>query len=60
VFVAFGGVEVYVPPGWRVDISGFPLFGGFDNATVKESLPAEAPLLRIDATVLFGGLDVRH
>ncbi|MEX2133484.1 MAG: DUF5668 domain-containing protein [Acidimicrobiia bacterium] len=60
VFVAFGGVEVYVPPGWRVDISGFPLFGGFDNATVKESLPADAPLLRIDATVLFGGLDVRH
>lgn len=60
VFVAFGGVEIYVPRGWRVDISGFPVFGGFDNATVKESLPAEAPLLRIDATVLFGGLDVRH
>jgi hypothetical protein len=60
VFVAFGGVEVYVPSGWRVDISGFPLFGGFDNATVKEALPADAPLLRIDATVLFGGLDVRH
>jgi hypothetical protein len=60
VFVAFGGVEIYVPRGWRVDISGFPVFGGFDNATVKEALPAEAPLLRIDATVLFGGLDVRH
>lgn len=60
VFVAFGGVEVYVPRGWRVDISGFPLFGGFDNATVKEPLPADAPLLRVDATVLFGGLDVRH
>lgn len=60
VFVAFGGVEIYVPRGWRVDISGLPVFGGFDNATVKESLPAEAPLLRIGATVLFGGLDVRH
>jgi len=60
VFVAFGGVEVYVPRGWRVAINGFPIFGGFDNATVKESLPADAPLLRIDATVLFGGLDVKH
>jgi hypothetical protein len=60
VFVAFGGVEVYVPRGWRVDINGFPLFGGFDNATVKEPLPADSPLLRIDATVLFGGLDVKH
>ena len=60
VFVAFGGVEIYVPRGWRVDISGFPVFGGFDNSTVKESLPADSPLLRIDATVLFGGLEVRH
>ncbi len=60
VFVAFGGVEIYVPRGWRVDISGFPIFGGFDNATGKEPMPADAPLLRIDATVLFGGLDVRH
>jgi hypothetical protein len=60
VFVAFGGVEIYVPRGWRVEIKGFPVFGGFDNATVKESLPADAPVLRIDATVVFGGLDVRH
>lgn len=60
VFVAFGGVEIYVPRGWRVDINGFPMFGGFDNATVKESLSADSPLLRIDATVLFGGLDVKH
>lgn len=60
VFVAFGGVEIYVPRDWRVEISGFPIFGGFENATVKESLPADAPMLRIDATVLFGGLEVRH
>lgn len=60
VFVAFGGVEIYVPRGWRVDISGFPIFGGFDNATGKEALQTDAPLLHIDATVLFGGLDVRH
>jgi hypothetical protein len=60
VFAAFGGVEIAVPEGWRVDVNGFPLFGGFENTTAKESLPADAPRLRIDATVLFGGLDVKH
>lgn len=60
VFVAFGGVELRVPEGWRVDIFGFPLFGGFENATSKDRLAENAPRLRIDATVLFGGLEVKH
>jgi hypothetical protein len=60
VFVAFGGVEIRVPPGWRVDIGGFPIFGGYENITTKESLAPDAPRLRIDATVLFGGLEVKH
>lgn len=60
VFAAFGGIEITVPEGWRVEINGFPLFGGFENATAKEPLPDGAPRLRIDATVLFGGVEVRH
>jgi hypothetical protein len=60
VFVAFGGVEIRVPDGWRVDIGGMPLFGGFENATAKDRLPADAPHLRINATVLFGALEVKH
>lgn len=60
VFSAFGGVEVKVPEGWRVEIAGLPLFGGFENATAKERLEPDAPVLRIDATVLFGGLAVKH
>lgn len=60
VFAAFGGVEITVPRGWRVDINGFPVFGGYENATAKDDLTPDAPLLRIDATVLFGGLEVKH
>lgn len=60
VFAAFGGVEVRVPQGWRVDINGFPIFGGFENATAKDSVPADAPHLTIGATVLFGALEVKH
>lgn len=60
VFAAFGGVEISVPRGWRVDIKGLPIFGGYENATNKEGLAPDAPYLRIDATVLFGGLEVKH
>jgi predicted membrane protein len=60
VFTAFGGVEVTVPSGWHVATRGLPLFGGIENATAKEQLGADAPTLAINATVLFGGLEIKH
>jgi hypothetical protein len=60
VFVAFGGAEVKVPQGWQVITHGLPIFGGFDNITTKEQIPPGAPVLDINATVLFGGLEVKH
>src|SRR4051812_26700631 len=26
----FGGVDVVVPPGWRISVSGLPIFGGYE------------------------------
>jgi hypothetical protein len=60
VFVAFGGVELKVPEGWVVDIRGLPIFGGFENATTRGRAAPDAPRLEIDATVLFGALEVKH
>jgi len=60
VFAAFGGVEIRVPTGWHVDLRGFPIFGGFENVTVKEQLLADSPTVTVNATVLFGGVEVKH
>jgi predicted membrane protein len=60
IFTAFGGVEVKVPDGWQVEVKGLPLFGGIENATAKETVAANAPRLSISATVLFGGLEIKH
>lgn len=60
VFTAFGATEITVPRGWQVVLKGFPLFGGFENATAKDSIEATAPTLVINANVLFGGLEVKH
>jgi predicted membrane protein len=60
VFAAFGGVDVTVPGGWNVVTRGLPLFGAIENATAKEPVSPDAPTLVVNATVLFGGLEIKH
>jgi hypothetical protein len=58
VTAVFGGVDIVVPRGWRVETSGSPIFGGFD---VKVDPPSgDGPVLRVDGTVLFGGVEIKH
>ena len=58
---AFGGIDILVPHGWRIAIRTTPIFGGVSDKTDHtESLPEDAPVLRIDALTVFGGLDVKH
>ncbi len=59
-FAAFGGIEISVPEGWQVVTRGFPIFGGFDNATTKDRIPPDAPTLSVQATILFGGVEIKH
>lgn len=55
----FGGVDVLVPPGWRVVLRGLPIFGGYEDKTRSDgTLPADAPVLTVNATAVFGGVSV--
>ncbi|MEI4271320.1 hypothetical protein TEK04_06260 [Klenkia sp. LSe6-5] len=57
----FGGVDVVVPPGWRVTLSGLPVFGGFEDKTGADGPPPPgAPVLDVHATALFGGVEVKN
>lgn len=57
----FGGVDVIVPPGWRVELGGLPIFGGYEDKTGGNGdLPADAPVLKVAATAIFGGVDVKN
>lgn len=61
VLTAFGGTEISVPYGWRVELQGIPIFGGFENATAHDvDLSPDAPVLAVDAVALFGGIEVKH
>ncbi len=57
--VAFAGIDVIVPDGWRVSITGLPIFGGWDNTT-RRVAEGSGPEMHVNALVLFGGLEVRH
>jgi hypothetical protein len=59
--VAFGGVDVLVPKGWRISVRSTPIFGGLDDKTDHAQPPAaDAPALHIDAVALFGGVSIKH
>ncbi len=59
LFTFCGGVELRVPETWRVNVSGTPLLGGWENRTAT---PADknAPILNIDATCILGGIEIKN
>jgi Cell wall-active antibiotics response 4TMS YvqF/Domain of unknown function (DUF5668) len=59
VTAVFGGVDVIVPRGWRVETRGTPILGGVDNK-IDAPPGGNGPVLRIDLTVLLGGAEIKH
>ena len=55
----FGGVEITVPEGLRLEVEGVGIFGGFSHQTGEEGDPG-APLVRITGVAFFGGVDVKR
>ncbi len=54
----FGGVDVYLPPNVKVELSGVPIFGGCDNQA-QSCADAAAPTVYVQAVCVFGGVDVQ-
>lgn len=59
VLAACGGVDIKVPEGWAVKVTGMPVFGGWEDKTTKPT-DKNAPRLTIKATCIFGGFSVGH
>lgn len=52
----FGGIDIHVPPNVNVQVSGVPIFGAVTNRIKNRSVGA--PTIFINATCMFGGIDV--
>ncbi|NLW55477.1 MAG: cell wall-active antibiotics response protein [Firmicutes bacterium] len=57
----FGGVDLILPAGWTIEVRGVPIFGGIEDQRKKEvgTEGVDEPKLRIDALVIFGGIDIK-
>jgi predicted membrane protein len=55
---AFGGVEIIVPKGARIESNGTPILGGWENKFTQEEAK-DAPLLKITGSIAFGGVEVK-
>lgn len=62
VFALWGGIEITVPPEWKVDVRGIPILGGFDNKARSSVQEAGAPeqVLVIRGTALMGGVEIKN
>lgn len=54
-----GSVEIIVPEGVEVEVGGFALMGSNENHARHETLHPAAPLVRVSAWSLMGGVEVR-
>lgn len=60
VSLIFGGVEIIVPPNWKVTSRITPIFGGFsDKRYVNSSEQQTDRELVLKGSVLFGGAEVK-
>ena len=58
--VAFGGVELYVPPNWEIIIIGTPIFGDIKNKSYPiYDLNMIKPKLVLNSSVAFGGVEIK-
>jgi len=58
VICVFGGCDIKLPRGVRVDVRGIGVFGGFGR-NAEDSMDERAPLIRINGVAGFGGCDVK-
>jgi hypothetical protein len=56
----FGGVQILIPPGIRVLVRSKPFMGGISQNISESELHMDAPTLRIQATSIFGGIEITN
>ena len=54
----FGGIEIFVPDGYKVKVSSTSIFGGVENEYNNNDTDA-AKTIYINATCIFGGIEIK-
>jgi predicted membrane protein len=62
VFALWGGIEITVPPEWKVDVKAMPILGGLENKARSSVRDSSAPTqeLIIRGTAIMGGIEIKN
>lgn len=60
VKAVFGGIEIYVPKDIKIKTKSNSIFGGIDNKIKEETKNKNIHTIYIDATCVFGGVDIKN
>ncbi len=61
VVAIFGGGEIKVPTGWKVQMTGLPIFGGFSSsAKFDPEGRGGHPVLKVNGFAMFGGYEITN
>jgi len=62
VFALWGGIELTVPPEWKVEIQVVPILGGVENKARSMAPSPGAPeqVLIVRGTALMGGVEIKN
>jgi len=59
VLAFWGGIDLAVPPGWRLDMKVTALLGGIQDTRSPVVADATAPILVVRGLVMMGGLEIK-
>lgn len=60
VSALFGGVDLYLPRDWRVAVNPNEVLGGVDDKCRQDTAASDGPTLVVNASAVFGGVDIRN
>nr|WP_295077694.1 DUF5668 domain-containing protein [uncultured Roseateles sp.] len=58
--VVMGSVKLFLPPDWRVSVTGKPLLSEIDDKTTPPQMGGSNQQLQIQAELVLGGLELRN
>jgi len=58
----FGGIDIIVPNHWKVQVTGTPIFGGWENKTTyhAENENDNEQILKVNCIAVFGGITIKN
>lgn len=60
VSCSMGGIELYIPKSWNVEVNIVAILAGVDNDTASARPDPGAPRLAINGTVRLGGISIHY